>query len=315
MSKSEWNVDDIPDLTGKIIVVTGGNSGLGFESVKAFTAKGARVVMACRSVIKGEEAAKQIAEINPSADIEVMALDLMDLSSIERFAWSFKQKYPRLNVLLNNAGIMTTPYQLTRDGFEGQMGTNHLGHFALTGLLMEVIGQTPQSRVVTVSSMAHRQGNMDFDNLLFEKGKDYTPMKAYARSKLANLLFTFELQRWFDAHGVESLALAAHPGISQTNLFRHIENKGFFKLLRVLLKRIVQEPSMGALPQIRAATDPEAEGGVFFGPDGFRGMKGHPVVVKASAAAQNVETAKRLWAVSEKLTGVVYREQGAGNRQ
>ncbi len=307
MSKSKWNADDIPDLTGKIIVVTGGNSGLGFESVKAFASKGARVVMACRSLVKGEEAVKQITEINPSADVELMGLDLMKMSSIKRFAWSFKQKYPRLNVLLNNAGIMTTPYQLTNDGFESQMGTNHLGHFALTGLLMEVLAQTPHSRVVTVSSMAHRQGNMDFDNLLFEKGSGYTPMKAYSRSKLANLLFTFELQRWFEAHGLDNLALAAHPGISQTNLFRHIENKAFFKLLSVLLKKMVQEPSMGVLPELRAAVDPDARGGLFYGPDGFRGINGYPVEVKPGRAAQNREDAKRLWDVSEELTGVVYR--------
>jgi len=301
-----WTTENIPDLTGKIIIVTGGNSGLGFESVKAFTAKGAEVILASRSVEKGEKAKAEILQQHPEGKIKVAKLDLADLDSVRGFAKNFQQNHNRLDVLLNNAGIMTTPYFKTKDGFEGQVGTNHLGHFALTGLLLPVLKKTSQSRVVNVSSVAHKQGKMNFRNLLFENGKGYSPMKAYGRSKLANLLFTYELQRFFKANNIDSISVAAHPGVSQTDLFRYLDEKWYFRMVRPLFKAISQESKMGALPEIRAAVDPEVKGGEYYGPSGFREMKGHPVKVKSNSASYNEEDARKLWEVSEKLTGVIF---------
>jgi NAD(P)-dependent dehydrogenase (short-subunit alcohol dehydrogenase family) len=306
MTTNSWTIKDIPDLAGKTIIVTGGNSGLGFESVKAFALKGARVIMGCRTVSKGEEARKQILKFLPSADISVMELDLTSLKSIRDFTTKFNQNHSRLDVLLNNAGIMMVPYGLTKDGFESQIGTNHLGHFALTGLLLDVLKTTPKSRVVNVSSMAHRSGVMDFENLLFEKGKNYSSIKAYGRSKLSNLLFTFELQRYFEKNKIDSIALAAHPGLSDTNLANHLVNKFLFKLLKPLLFKMGQSASQGALPEIRAAVDPNAKGSEFYGPDGKRGMKGYPIVVEPKNTAYDKESARKLWDASEKLTSVIY---------
>jgi len=306
MATNNWTITDIPDLTGKTVIVTGGNSGLGYESVKAFALKGAQVIMACRSMLKGEEAKKQIIRFLPSADISVMELDLTDLKSIRNFATEFKKNHSRLDVLLNNAGIMMVPYGLTRDWFELQVGTNHLGHFALTGLLLEVLRDTPRSRVVNVSSMAHSAGVMDFDNLLYENGKDYSSVKAYGRSKLSNLLFTYELQRFFDNHKINSMSLAAHPGFSETNLVSHLYNKWYFRLIKPLFFKMAQKASMGALPQIRASVDPQAKPTEFYGPDGKRQMSGYPVVVQPKPKALNKEDARKLWEVSEKLTSVIY---------
>ena len=306
MATNNWTIKDIPDLTGKTVIVTGGNSGLGFESVKAFALKGAQVILACRSVTKGEAAKKQIAKFLPMASITVMELDLTELKSIHGFAVKFKQNHKRLDVLLNNAGIMMVPYGLTKDGFENQLGTNHLGHFALTGLLLEVLKNTPSSRVVNVSSMAHNSGVMDFNNLLYEKGKDYSPIKAYGRSKLSNLLFTYELQRFFDKNNINSIALAAHPGFSDTNLGRYMLEKWYFRLLKPLIFRMAQPASMGALPQLRASVDPVAKPAEFYGPDGKRQMKGYPVVVQPKDKAFNKEDARKLWEASEKLTGITY---------
>jgi NAD(P)-dependent dehydrogenase (short-subunit alcohol dehydrogenase family) len=201
---------------------------------------------------------------------------------------------------------MMNPYSLTKDGFESQMGTNHLGHFALTGLLIDLIKSTVGSRVVNVSSNAHKWGKMDFDNLLFEKGKDYTPMKAYGRSKLANLLFTYELQRRFDAGNIKSMAVAAHPGASMTNLGRHLEDKLLFKLLLPFAGLMTQDQASGALPQIRAAVDPGVKPSEYYGPDGFNQMKGAPIVVQSNEASHNLDDARKLWEESEKLTGVKF---------
>jgi len=306
MATKNWTITDIPDLTGKTVIVTGGNSGLGFESVKAFALKGAKVIMACRSIIKGEEAKKQIVKFFSTADIVVMELDLTDLKSIRKFASEFKQNHTHLDVLLNNAGIMMVPYGLTKDGFENQMGTNHLGHFALTGLLLGVLKKNPASRVVNVSSMAHSSGEMDFNNLLYENGKDYSPLKAYGRSKLSNLLFTYELQRFFENNKINCMALAAHPGLSDTNLGHYMMEKWYFKLIMPLFFRIAQPASMGALPELRASVDPAAKPAEFYGPDGKRQMKGYPVVVQPKEKAFNKEDARKLWEASEKLTSVIY---------
>ncbi|MCK5703803.1 MAG: SDR family NAD(P)-dependent oxidoreductase, partial [Cyclobacteriaceae bacterium] len=301
MSKQKWTTDNIPDLTGKVIIVTGGNSGLGYESVKAFAEKGAEVILACRSIEKGDAAKLEIMQGNPTGTITIMQLDLMDLASIKNFASDYKLKYNQLDVLLNNAGIMTTPYGLTKDGFESQTGTNHLGHFALTGLLLDLIIKTSESRMVNVSSMAHKQGKMDFENLLYEGGKGYSRMGAYGRSKLANLLFTYELQRLFIANNIDSIVVAAHPGGSQTNLARHIEGKWWFKMLRPLIELLMQDQAQGTLPQIRASVDPNVKSGEYYGPDGFNEMTGLPILVKSNKASHSQEDARKLWEVSEEL--------------
>jgi len=299
-----WTIENIGDLSGKVIIVTGGNSGLGYESVKAFAMKGAEVVLASRSTEKGEEAKAEILQDVTAGKIKVMQLDLGDLESVRNFASAFKLGYKKLDVLLNNAGIMMTPYFTTKDGFEAQLGTNHLGHFALTGLLMDGLLNTPGSRVVNVSSGAHKNGQMDFDNLQFGNGKDYSPMKAYGRSKLSNLLFTYELQRKLEAAKKETISVAAHPGVAMTNLARHVEGKFLFKVLSPLFKLMAQDQASGALPQIRASVDSTVKGSEYYGPDGKREFKGYPVVVQSNEASHNNEDAAKLWEESEKLTGV-----------
>lgn len=302
----KWTEQDMPDMTGKLVVVTGGNSGLGYESVKAFAKKGAEVILASRSKEKGEQARTEILQEVADGTIRVAQLDLGDLDSVRTFAADLKKKYKKLDVLMNNAGIMMTPYFKTKDGFEGQFGTNHLGHFALTGLLTDLMHDTPGARIINVSSGAHRNGVMDFENLQFENEKEYSPMKAYGRSKLANLLFTYELQRKLEAANSKCMAVAAHPGVAMTNLARHLEGKFLFKLLMPLFKRMAQDQAMGALPQIRASVDPGVKGASYYGPDGKREWKGFPVVVESNEASHNSQDAARLWEESEKLTGVTY---------
>jgi len=306
MKTNNWNTTHIQDLTGRTIIITGGNSGLGFEAAKALSEKGAWVIIACRSTEKGEAARNEIVAIHPNANITIMELDLMDLKSIRNFADQFKKKYSHLDILVNNAGIMMVPHRLTKDGFESQIGTNHLGHFALTGLLLDLLKKTPKSRVVNVSSMAHKSGVMDFDNLLYTNGEGYTPMKAYGRSKLSNLLFTYELQRFFETNKIDCIALAAHPGVSDTNLFNHAAPKWLMKVLKPLFLFMTQPAAMGALPELRAATDPNAKGSEYYGPNGKREIKGYPILVKSTKEAQNIEAGRKLWEISEKLTSVVY---------
>lgn len=300
----KWSVNDIPDQSGKIVIVTGGNSGLGFESVKALAYKGAEVILASRSIERGEAAKSEIGEAN--GKIKIMSLDLEDFSSIKAFVIEFSKSYNKVDILLNNAGIMTTPYFLTKDGLEGQMGTNHFGHFLLTAQLFEFIKATPGARIVNVSSNGHKYGKMEFDNLLFEGGKDYTPIKSYARSKLSNLLFTYELERRVKDQGLDIQVLAAHPGGSLTNLGRHLEDKFWYKLLLPLAERIMQDAASGALPQLRASTDPGAKGGEYYGPDGFNQMKGAPILVKSNARSHNREDAQRLWDISENITNTSF---------
>jgi NAD(P)-dependent dehydrogenase (short-subunit alcohol dehydrogenase family) len=310
-----WTTDNIPDLTGKVIIVTGANSGLGYEAAKEFARKGAQTIMACRDMNKAQAALAQIQVEIPHAPAEIMQLDLASLQSIHRFAEAFTEKYDRLDVLLNNAGIMMPPmsrYDTTEDGFERQFGINHLGHFALTGVLIDLLRRTPGSRVVNVSAVVHHAGKMDFDNLMYENGRGYSPTRAYCRSKLANLLFTYELQRRFEAAGVNAIAVAAHPGGSDTNLYRYITGKWWGRLLRPVLNRpalnriFMQSAAMGALPSIRAATDPNVTGGQYYGPGGLLGVKGYPVVAKSNKASHNKADAQQLWRVSEELTGVRY---------
>ncbi len=304
MKKNQWTTQDIPDLTGRVMIVTGGNSGLGLEAVRALAGKGATVVMACRSTERGESAKKAIGDT--AGTIDILRLDLADLASVREFADTFQKKYDRLDLLLNNAGVMATPYLTTKEGLELQNATNHFGHFALTGLLIDRILSTPGSRVVSVSSLAHKAGRMNFDNPLYKNGKGYSPAKAYARSKLANLLFTFELQRRFEKQGSRSIAVAAHPGVSATNLERYAKEKFIFKMIKPLLPLIHQDAATGALPEIRAATDPAVKGGDYYGPGGWMEIKGYPVKVKASRAARNERDAEQLWKLSEEITGVTY---------
>jgi NAD(P)-dependent dehydrogenase (short-subunit alcohol dehydrogenase family) len=297
----------MPNLTGKVAIVTGGNSGLGFETAKAFVANGADVIIACRSLERGEQAKEQILKKNPAGTIKVLPIDLTDLTSLKNFADSFKSHYTRLDILINNAGIMISPFALTKDGFESQMGTNHLGHFALTGHLLSLLKATPNPRVVTVSSLAHKQWKISFDNNLCERERSYNRFRAYARSKLANLLFAYQLQRNFDAHGIKCLSLAAHPGASHTNLGRYMEKNVFVRLFRPLIERMLPSAESGALPQLRAAVDQTVIGGQFFGPSGFMELAGSPVVLKSSKNSYNTEDAIRLWKVSEELAGVKYK--------
>jgi len=298
-----WTANNIPDLTGKVAIVTGANSGIGYETALVLAQKGATVVMACRNLQKAEPAAAEIRQTNPPGTVGVMELDLGDLDSEQRFAAAFQARYDRLDLLINNAGIMVPPYGKTAQGFETQIGVNHLGHFALTGLLLDVLLQTPQSRVITVSSGAHRYGRIDFDDLHWEQ-KTYKPNPAYGQSKLANLLFTYELQRKLTAAGTDTIAAAAHPGWTETNLQQH---SGLASFLNPFL---AQPQSMGALPTLRAAVDLHVTGGQYYGPDGFMEMRGYPVLVQSNDASHNLADARRLWEVSEQLTGVRFSQLG-----
>lgn len=305
MSKN-WTVNDVPDLSGKVAIVTGANHGIGFEAAKEFARKGADVILACRSVEKGEGAVTAIRAEIADAKLKPMVLDLSSLESVRAFADEFNVAYTRLDILLNNAGIMMVPYSKTEDGFERQLGVNHLGHFALTGLLIDVLLKTTNARVVNVSSLAHRSGELDFDDLMFNNGEAYTPMKAYGNSKLANLLFTYELQRRLDEKNANVIAVAAHPGISATNLANHLAPAFLMKIAMPLFRWMMQSAAMGALPSIRAAVDPNVFGGQYFGPGGKNGRKGYPIVVTSNEASHNKENARRLWQVSEDLTGVSF---------
>lgn len=294
-----WSADSISNQSGKVAIVTGANSGIGYETALELAKKGATVVMACRNLQKAEAAANQIRQSNPVGTVDVMELDLGDLDSVRQFAAAFQARYDRLDMLINNAGVMVPPYGKTAQGFETQFGVNHLGHFALTGLLLDVLLQTPQSRVVTVSSAAHRFGQIDFDDLHWED-KAYKANPAYGQSKLANLLFTYELQRKLAAARKDTIAVAAHPGWTETNLQQH---SGLASTLNPFL---AQPQSMGALPTLRAAVDLRANGGDYYGPAGFMEMRGHPVPVQSNDASHNLADARQLWEVSEQLTGVTF---------
>lgn len=298
-----WNLKSAPNQPGKIAIVTGANIGLGFETALALAEKGCEIVMACRDLKKAELAKSKILKQNSSAIIHCIALDLGDFASIRKFAITFHSKFNQLDFLINNAGLMTPPYQKTKDGFESQFGINYLGHFLLTGLLLDVIKKTPEARVVMLSSLAHKWGDIYFDDLNFENG--YDKNKAYGQSKLACLMFAYELQRRFQKHGISAKSLAAHPGVSTTNLGRHMS---FVKLLLAVLIApfLFQPPKKGALPTLRAALDPTAKGGDYFGPDGKREMRGNPIKVDSNKIAKDQEKAKRLWEVSEKLVDCAF---------
>jgi NAD(P)-dependent dehydrogenase (short-subunit alcohol dehydrogenase family) len=303
-----WTKADMPDLSGKVIIITGGNSGIGYEAARVFAEKGALVVLASRDLAKAEKAQKQIITDIPAARVEAMTIDLASLDSVRAFANAFRRAFKRLDILMNNAGLMTSDYQTTAEGFELMFGSMHLGHFALTGLLLDRIKETPGARVVTISSFGHRLGKIDFDNLTFKDGKDFSDGAAYGRAKLANLLFTYELQRKFEFSGLDAKAIAAHPGNARTNLVTS-KNKLHVRMFVWSLMALgrIQNAEKGALPTLRAATDPGARGGEYYGPNKAGETRGYPVVVQSSEASHNLDDARRLWEVSEDLTGVRYQ--------
>ncbi len=295
--EKQWDEKLMLDQSGKVAIITGAGSGLGFETARALAEKGARVVLAVRNTEKGADAASRIRKVKQGADVAVMELDLGDLSSVRKFADNFRKQYKRLDLLINNAGVMAPPRGETADGFELQFGTNHLGHFALTLLLLDMLKRVPGSRIVTVSSGAHSFGMLDFDDLNWEK-RTYNRWQAYGDSKIANLYFTRELQRRLDEENSNVLAVAAHPGWSATELQRH---QG---LLSILNNFFAQTAAMGTLPTLYAATAPDVHGAEYFGPDGFGEIRGYPVRVRSNKRSRDMAAAKRLWELSEKLTGV-----------
>ncbi|EJO90795.1 SDR family NAD(P)-dependent oxidoreductase [Mycobacterium colombiense] len=300
-----WSEGDVPDQSGRVVVVTGANTGIGYETAAVLAYRGAHVVLAVRNLEKGNAALARIVAASPRADVTLQQLDLTSLDAIRSAADALRAAYPRIDLLINNAGVMWTPKQVTADGFELQFGTNHLGHFALTGLLLDNLLSVRDSRVVTVSSLGHRlRAAIHFDDLQWEHG--YDRIAAYGQSKLANLLFTYELQRRLAANAdARTIAVAAHPGGSNTELARNLP--GVFRPLKAVLGPVLfQSPAMGALPTLRAATDPAVQGGQYYGPAGFLEQRGRPKLVESSAQSHDEESQRRLWAVSEELTGVSF---------
>lgn len=304
MANGKWTTAQIPSLGGKSALITGANSGIGYQAAVELARHGAHVLLGVRSRAKGEAALARLLREAPGASAEVVDLDMASLTSIRRFAQHFTQP---LDLLINNAGVMALPQrELTEDGFERQFGTNHLGHFALTGLLLPNLLRAATPRVVTVSSLAHRNGKIAFDDLQSEK--HYVPWTAYNESKLANLLFARELDRRARTAGSRLLSIPVHPGISRTNLFEKGQKDIKYYTLKILSPFITQDDAAGALPTLYAATAPEAQGGAYIGPDGFSGFKGSPAVEQPRPQALDEAVGKRLWTVSEELTGVVYPE-------
>lgn len=303
-----WTADDIPDLSGRTIIVTGGNSGIGYEAALAFARKRAQVVLACRDQAKAREAATRIASTSPGANVGVTALDLSSLASIHSCSEAFHAQHGALHVLCNNAGVMALPYRTTADGFEMQFGINHLGHFALTGLLLDRLLATEGARVVIVSSGVHKIGTLRFNDL--QSRHSYGKWRAYGQSKLANLLFAFELQRKANAAGKTLISVACHPGYAATNLQfagPRMEGSAILEAFFSFGNRVfAQSAAMEALPTEYAAVAPQIYGGEYIGPDGFGEGWGHPKKVVCSAAARDTAVAARLWKVSEQLTGVHY---------
>ena len=303
-----WDVDQIPDQSGKTVVVTGANSGIGFGAATVLAAKGAHVIFACRNLDKANKAVASLREEVSDANVDVMELNLANLDSVRSFADAFRGRFDSLHLLCNNAGVMALPKTMTDDGFEMQIGTNHLGHFALTGLLLEPLLKAGEGRVVSVASVAHRLGKMDFDDLQSEE--KYDKWAAYGQSKLANLLFIFELNRRAAAAKADLIAAAAHPGYAATNLqFVGPEMSGsVFSKLFMSVGNVVlaQDQRAGAWPTLFAATDPGVRGGDYIGPGGVMEMRGRPKKVDSTGRSKKTDDWKRLWEISEELTGVRY---------
>lgn len=304
----QWTAQSIPDVMGKTAVITGANSGIGYETARALVRKGAHVIIASRDASKAHAAIAKLQSESPQGKLSFLQLDLASLVSVRQFASAFMQQFTKLDLLINNAGVMAIPYRETADGFEMQFGTNHLGHFALTGLLLPTLLNTPKARVVTISSVLHKRGHINFDDL--NPKSNYNENTAYSQSKLANLLFTYELQRLFKAHNTSMLAAAAHPGYSATNLQaagpRMSGSVMRERIMGIMNAVLAQSAEMGALPTLFAATSPTIQGGEYIGPSGFQEMRGYPVIVRSNAESYDTSVARRLWTVSEQLTGVEY---------
>ncbi len=299
MQTGDWGYPDIPSQAGRVAIVTGGASGIGLESARALADKGACVILAVRDAAKGERAVASIRKTSPLAEVEAQPLDLADLGSVQAFATAFIAQYRRLDLLINNAGVMMCPFARTRDGFEIQFGTNHLGHFALTGHLLDLLRATEDSRVVNVSSLAHWRGNPDLDDLHWEK-RPYDTVQAYCDSKLANLHFTLGLAKKLEDAGDNPMVTAAHPGWTRTDLQRHQRKFRFLGLF------MGQGCAAGALPTLRAAIDPEAVPEDYFGPSGKKEMRGPPAAAALSESARDLGRALALWHASEEATGLRY---------
>ncbi|HTN47206.1 MAG TPA: oxidoreductase [Flavipsychrobacter sp.] len=305
MTNKNWTADDIPSQQGKTILITGANSGLGLEASKVLSSKGAYVIMTARNMKSGNEAISLIKKENADARLDLMQLDLSDFASIHQFSQEFHQKYKQLDVLINNAGVMfPVMRELTKQNFEIQFGTNHLGHFLLTGLLLDILKSTPNSRIAIQSSGQHKakmgRPGIQFDDLNFNKG--YNKYIAYTQSKLANLLFAYELDRQLKANNIDVTVVAAHPGYTKTNLVRH---SGYF-VQAIITNILAQSVEMGTLPILRAATDTSVTGGEYFGPTKMSEMRGYPELVKSSDKSYDKELAGKLWKVSEQLTQIIY---------
>ena len=300
MKNEKWNTENILSQKGRIVIVTGSSSGIGYETARVLANKQASVIIAVRNLDKGNKALAKIIQQNKDADVQVMELDLANLASVKNFAENFQKNYSRLDLLINNAGVMIPPYAKTTDGFELQFGTNHLGHFALTGQLLKLLISTQGSRIVNVSSGAHNFGKIDFDDLNWEK-RNYAQWTAYGDSKLANLYFTYELDRKLKEQGINTLVTASHPGWTATELQRTAGD-----VMKYLNGIFAQNITMGALPTLRAAIEEGLKGAEYFGPNGFMEIGGYPVKVESNELSKDRAIAQKLWLVSEKLTGVKF---------
>jgi NAD(P)-dependent dehydrogenase (short-subunit alcohol dehydrogenase family) len=317
---AQWTSADVPDQRGRTVVVTGGNTGLGFEAAQVFAQSGATVVLACRNPDRAEDARARIAAATPAARVSTQRLDLASLASVRRAAEQLRADHPRIDLLVNNAGGVRPSRGVTEDGFELTLATNHLGPFAFTGLLLDRLLATPGSRIVTVSSIGHRRGTIHFDDLDLEHGYRY--QTAYFQAKLANLMFTYELQRRLAASGASTIAVAAHPGNARTEFGRDmsvVTRAVMNPRMRLFTSWLLQSPQMGALATLRAATDPNASGGEYYGPPGRAQFTGYPTRVDSSPRSHDTEAQPRLWQESERLTGVTYPFPGdagdAGDRR
>jgi NAD(P)-dependent dehydrogenase (short-subunit alcohol dehydrogenase family) len=299
MTGNKWNIDQVPSQSGRVAIVTGANGGLGYETALQLAKKDAQVILACRNVRKAEEAKASIVSQYPGARIKTMPLDVSSLREVGKFAAQFGRQYDRLDLLINNAGIMMSPYQVTEDGFENQLATNYIGHFALTGLLLPSLARTPGSRVVTLSSLSYKWARIQFED--FHARTGYSRRKAYGQSKRACLMFAYELHRRLSAAGYDTLSVAAHPGLAKTNLDQY-----FPALIRPLGSLFLQPAQKGALPVLYAALAQDVKGGEFIGPDGFGEMRGDPTRVDSDAYSKDANVARRLWQASEAMTQVYY---------
>jgi NAD(P)-dependent dehydrogenase (short-subunit alcohol dehydrogenase family) len=300
---TSWTEAAVPDQSGRTAVITGANSGIGFEAARVLAERGARVILACRDLGRAMDAAARIEVAAPDAEAGVVRLDLASLDSVREAAGEIRSSCDRIDLLINNAGVMMPPYGVTADGFELQLGVNHLGHFALTGLLLDLLAQVPGARVVTVSSNSHREGQINFDDL--QSQRRYRRFAGYGQSKLANLMFTYELQRRLAAAGARAIAVASHPGLTRTELARYLSRvmTAYYALVE---RPLAQSAAMGALGTLRAATDPAVRGGDYYGPGAWRGERGFPCKISSSERSRDEAAQRRLWRESERLTGVSY---------